>query len=988
ANIASVDGISNYSWNFGQGPIQTGATPSHIYTTANTYPLILTVTTNGGCQKTFSNTVNVGSTATAVDFTGNPLVVCPTINDQFNGTSATPNLLWDWNFGDGQTGSGQNPTHAYKDTGFFSVTVGVTNNGCRTTRTKNQYIEVLPPIADFVFSVDCNSRTQVTFTDKSITNAAAGLLSYTWDFGDPSVAASNSASPQINYSVPGTYTVKLTVSSANTTCSNSVSKQVIISAPGADFTVDKTEICNDATFTLTSSSDPSTITSYTWTIGTNTPVIAGAIYPTSVPLNGVYDVKLSLTDVNGCKHEDTHPALITISGPTAGFKNNPVHCGKDLITFTDSSTSTSNITSWKYDFGDGNIQTFSSAPFTHQYADTGTYVISLLVTDATTCSNTFSLPTGLTISDPKAYFRQDSAIWCPGAQVIFTDSSSGNGLSYLWNFGDGNIALDRNPSHAYSASSNDYTISLKVTDNFGCADSISREKFIQIKTPVAAFDVKTKSSICSPLIEEFTFKGSGYQTLSWNLGDGTPAFTQFTPTHAYTAFGNFTAVLTVLGNGGCSASASANINITDPATTVFNYIAPETCNRLMVNFSAIPPSGTNFVLFFGDGAADSSQSTTVAHSFTSPAFYQPYLVIKDSSGCVVNINGATKVRIIGAAPLFWADPTERCDPGTVNFTNYTFSNDPVIKYDWDFGDNNTDGSFNTAHLYATPGTYKPSLTVTTQRGCISTLSDTVKIYRTPAVHIISNDTVCLNSAVKFTTSILSTDTAVSYAWYFSDGENSIKAEPAKTFRTIGSIVVNLQTSIPYGCISSTSKPINITKLPTVGQMADQTIMAGQTVVLPATYSSRVIKYLWSPDNSLDCSDCPNPVASPKNSTTYSVRATDNYGCEANGDITVLVICNNNNFFIPNTFSPNNDGVNDHFYPRGTGLVRVAALRIFNRWGELVFEKKDFAANDAKAGWDGTYKGKPAVSDVYIYKIEVICENSQIIPFQGNIFLLR
>jgi gliding motility-associated-like protein len=103
---------------------------------------------------------------------------------------------------------------------------------------------------------------------------------------------------------------------------------------------------------------------------------------------------------------------------------------------------------------------------------------------------------------------------------------------------------------------------------------------------------------------------------------------------------------------------------------------------------------------------------------------------------------------------------------------------------------------------------------------------------------------------------------------------------------------------------------------------------------------------------------------------------------------VTVVCNNSNFFIPNTFSPNNDGQNDVFYVRGRGIERIQSIRIFNRWGQPVFEKRDFMANDKSAGWDGTLKGKPADQDVYVYVIEVICENATIIPFRGNVALIR
>jgi len=81
-------------------------------------------------------------------------------------------------------------------------------------------------------------------------------------------------------------------------------------------------------------------------------------------------------------------------------------------------------------------------------------------------------------------------------------------------------------------------------------------------------------------------------------------------------------------------------------------------------------------------------------------------------------------------------------------------------------------------------------------------------------------------------------------------------------------------------------------------------------------------------------------------------------------------------------------MNDVFYPRGKGIDRIEALRIFNRWGELVFEKRFFPANDPTAGWDGTYKGKPSNTDTYIYMIDIICENALIITYKGNVTLIR
>ena len=112
------------------------------------------------------------------------------------------------------------------------------------------------------------------------------------------------------------------------------------------------------------------------------------------------------------------------------------------------------------------------------------------------------------------------------------------------------------------------------------------------------------------------------------------------------------------------------------------------------------------------------------------------------------------------------------------------------------------------------------------------------------------------------------------------------------------------------------------------------------------------------------------------------------GCTAREDLTVRVICNGGNLFIPNTFSPNTDGRNDRFYPRGTGIASIKSLKIYNRWGEMVFSRENFNANDVATGWDGIYKGKQLTSDVYVYTCEVVCMNNEVLLYRGDVTLLQ
>jgi gliding motility-associated-like protein len=152
--------------------------------------------------------------------------------------------------------------------------------------------------------------------------------------------------------------------------------------------------------------------------------------------------------------------------------------------------------------------------------------------------------------------------------------------------------------------------------------------------------------------------------------------------------------------------------------------------------------------------------------------------------------------------------------------------------------------------------------------------------------------------------------------------------------------------------------------------------------------SPVVDYLWTPAIGLSCTACYSTIASPKNTTTYTIKVTDANGCINTDNIIITVVCNDKNIFIPNTFSPNNDGVNDWFYPRGTGLFAIQSMRIFNRWGQMIYQKTNLFPNDPTAGWNGTYNGRLQNADVYTYIIEIVCENSQVLTYKGNITLIQ
>jgi gliding motility-associated-like protein len=142
-----------------------------------------------------------------------------------------------------------------------------------------------------------------------------------------------------------------------------------------------------------------------------------------------------------------------------------------------------------------------------------------------------------------------------------------------------------------------------------------------------------------------------------------------------------------------------------------------------------------------------------------------------------------------------------------------------------------------------------------------------------------------------------------------------------------------------------------------------------------------VTYSWSPADNLSCTDCPNPIAVPSENTVYTVTATDELGCSDVDSISINVVPNHS-VYIPNVFTPNDDGQNDNFLIYGQSISTIN-LYIFDRWGATVYQTQDVLT-----GWDGSYKNNPANSGVYVYVVEVVFMDGFNDRFTGNVSLIR
>ena len=393
----------------------------------------------------------------------------------------------------------------------------------------------------------------------------------------------------------------------------------------------------------------------------------------------------------------------------------------------------------------------------------------------------------------------------------------------------------------------------------------------------------------------------------------------------------------------------------------------------------------------GDGTAISN-TPSYQHTYMNMGDFYPSVIAVDSAGCRIPIVGTNRIHVRGLDANFGSDLQFLCDGGKIQFQDSTTTNNAPLQYQWQFGDGGSSTLANPIHWYTAAGYYPVQLIVTTLNGCKDTLIKTkmIKVIERPHIRVNGVTQACVFSTLQHQGVFIVPDTStVRWQWTFPNGTSSNSITPPSiTYNTAGSYQIQVIATNSSGCKDTVIHPLRIDPLPVVNLPAQMTVRNGFPVTIPATYSPNVNQWTWTPPDGLSCAQCPRPDVSPRDDTRYRVQVQDVNGCKNQGQVLVLVYCQQSNVFFPNTFSPNNDGSNDIYYPRGRGLDRIKSLQIVNRWGQVVFQKRDFRTNDPSQGWDGRFRGQDPQAETYVFTAEVFCENGTLFTITGNIALIR
>ncbi len=803
----------SWAWEFGDGSTSQNQNPTYTYNVPGIYSVkLLSSSSNGSDLEIKTNLISVESKDGPVaGFTANPTAGFAPLEVQFSDVSAGDPVSWAWEFGDGNTSSDQNPVNTYNKGGFFTVSLTVSNADGTSVETKTNLIDVFEssgPVAEFSADVTSGfAPLAVQFSDLS----AGGPESWAWEFGDGNT--SSEQNPKNTYNVAGLFNVSLTVSNASG--ASSEVKTNLINAigeggPVANFIADPTAGLKPLSvkFTDISSGDPTT---WAWDFGngnTSSEQDTSNVYN----VEGLYTVELTVSNSKGASTE-IKTNLINVnsgSGPSAEFAASTTS-GLAPLAVDFSDLSTGGPTTWAWDFGNGDVSSVQNPSVSYNVA--GLYSPSLTVSNSEGANTEVknNLINAAAVGGPVAEFSASPTSGLKPLAVVFTDLSAGVPTNWAWDFGDGGISSDQNPSHTYNKEGF-FRVELTASNSAGASTEIKTNLISVLGSgaPVAAFSA-TPTAGLAPLVVQFTdLSEGGVTSWTWTFGDGGTSSDQ-SPSHTYKRDGFFNAKLVVSGSEGSDNAQQTIIVEAIPQPIADFEATPNTgaapLNVRFTDFSQPEGHIDSYLWDFGDGAT--SRDSNPSHNYRRDGFFSPKLTISGASGAA----SETKINLINILPVpvpvadFAASPTAGQSPLTVQFTDLSQPEGGIDSWLWDFGDGGTSLEQNPSHSYrgTEGGFFTVSLTISNASGANSeTKTNLIQItgVGAPVANFSATPTVGqVPLTVKFEDNSEPAGNIASWLWDFGDAGRSIDQNPSHVYKSQGFFTVSLTISNSGGADS-------------------------------------------------------------------------------------------------------------------------------------------------------------------------------------------
>ncbi len=582
----------------------------------------------------------------------------------------------------------------------------------------------------------------------------------------------------------------------------------------------------------------------------------------------------------------------------------------------------------------------------------GNYTVT--VSDGGCNTNTAAV----TITQPSAInlsISSPTAI-CKNSNTILSSTVSGGNpaYSYIWLPGGNNSStLNANVSSTYT---------LSVQDASGCSKTATTS--VSLYTVTSNFSYNLNPCNGSLTTTNTSIGASSY---NWNFGDGfTSASTS--PSHIYASAGNYIISLICTNPQGCSDTINKNITISSVSQSVFtNTIS--LCDSI-VGLTNNSVGANSYLWNFGDGST-SILANPSNHTYTSSGNYTITLITNPGSSCADTSKQVISV-IKNTQSQF--NVTSSACSKLITTTN---SSSLATSYLWQFGDGSTSTATNPNYNYSATGIYTITLFTNPGSNCADTSFKVVTITNPPVASFNYTASLC-SGLVTFSNTSLNSS---SFLWDFGNGQSSSLTNPMYTYNGQGTYTISLIAFPGSPCADTVTKIITI-KYTTV--IADFNYQNPEFTydILFNNLSVNASLYVWDfGDGSNSGIENPNHTYNFAGDYTVCLEASNSLGCK---DLICKKISVKPDWtlYVPNTFTPNEDGLNDIFYTYGSNIISFKIM-IFDRWGEQIFY-----SDDMRKGWDGKYNGQLVKEDTYTWKIIAIDYNRKSHDLTGHVNVIR
>ncbi|HWB25882.1 MAG TPA: PKD domain-containing protein [Chitinophagaceae bacterium] len=560
------------------------------------------------------------------------------------------------------------------------------------------------------------------------------------------------------------------------------------------------------------------------------------------------------------------------------------------------------------------------------------------------------------------------------------ESTSSNIAYYLWNFGVANTTSDTStqatPVYTYKDTGT-YTLKLVVSNTGGCTDSATASvKVYPGFTP--GFNV---SGSCYQSKFQFTdesyAKYGSINTWSWNFGDNTTSAdtsSSQNPSWLYSSPGNVTVTLAVNSTKGCSGTVSKTVVVNDKPTIYLPFTDTLICSN-----DTLPLSVTSSGNVFSWGPAYNIINSNTASPKVYPYDTTVYTITVQDKGC---IDSATvTVNVLPFITVSLNADTAICSTDSVMLQPVSYA----LSYLWtESGTSHTLNNYNVKYPSASPQVTTTYYVKANLGHCQDSAQTTVYVSPYPTATVSGDTGICYGRAVR-----LRASTASAY-WAWSPLSSLYQANtltPLAGPQETTTYYFTIQDT--FYCHKTVTDSIIVTVIPPVKVNAgnDTFAVINQPVQLSATSNNSSVNYTWTPAQYINNTHVYNPVvtviSSSVDSVTYVVTATTPEGCYGYDSITVKIFMTAPDIFIPTAFTPNGDGTNDVLMPVVAGITTFNFFRIYNRWGQLIFE-----TSQTGVGWNGMYNGAKQPSGTYVFVARGIDYLQHVVFKKGTVVLIR